>query len=112
MSAGRTRHGSTPIGRSRNPNCAKGCAKSIRRYGSSVRETPVDGALLTAMLAEALGKPAGDVAAQTERAAAGLLSGYDPARPLTRLECALLIDAVADPFHAAEVDIYGNYKRK
>ena len=25
---------------------------------------------------------------------------------------ALLIDAVADPFHAAEVDIYGNYKRK
>ena len=79
---------------------------------SSVRETPVDGALLTAMLAEALGKPAGDVAARTERAAAGLLSGYDPARPLTRLECALLIDAVADPFHAAEVDIYGNYKRK
>ena len=79
---------------------------------SSVRETPVDGALLTAMLAEALGKPAGDIAAQTERAAAGLLSGYDPARPLTRLECALLIDAVADPFHAAEVDIYGNYKRK
>ena len=41
-----------------------------------------------------------------------LLSGDDPARPLTRLECALLIDAVADPFHAAEVDIYGNYKRK
>ena len=79
---------------------------------SSVRETPVDGALLTAMLAEALGKPAGDIAAQTERAAAGLLSGYDPVRPLTRLECALLIDAVADPFHAAEVDIYGNYKRK
>ena len=78
----------------------------------SVLETPVDGALLTAMLAEALGKPAGDVAARTERAAAGLLSGYDPARPLTRLECALLIDAVADPFHAAEVDIYGNYKRK
>ena len=95
MSAGRTRLGSTPIGRSRNPNCA-----------------PVDGALLTAMLAEALGKPAGDIAAQTERAAAGLLSGYDPARPLTRLECALLIDAMADPFHAAEVDIYGNYKRK
>ena len=62
----------------------------------SVLETPVDGALLTAMLAEALGKPA----------------GYDPARPLTRLECALLIDAVADPFHADEVDIYGNYKRK
>ncbi|MDY4090086.1 FAD-dependent oxidoreductase, partial [Alistipes finegoldii] len=78
----------------------------------SVLETPVDGALLTAMLAEALGKPAGDVAARTERAAAGLLSGYDPVRPLTRLECALLIDAVADPFHAAEVDIYGNYKRK
>ena len=78
----------------------------------SVLETPVDGALLTAMLAEALGKPAGDVAARTERAAAGLLSGYDPARPLTRLECALLIDAVADPFHAAEGDIYGNYKRK
>jgi len=59
-----------------------------------------------------VGRPGGGVAAGAERAAAGLLSGYDPARPLTRLECALLIDAVADPFHAAEVDIYGNYKRK
>ena len=31
---------------------------------------------------------------------------------LGQVDSALLIDAVADPFHAAEVDIYGNYKRK
>ena len=54
----------------------------------SVLETPVDGALLTAMLAEALGKPAGDVAARTERAAAGLLSGYDPSAHAARMRAA------------------------
>lgn len=33
-------------------------------------------------------------------------------RPLTRLECAILIDRVADPFHSIDVDLQGNLIHK
>lgn len=68
---------------------------------------PVSGDMLAALLGEALGKTCAD---EVHRTAAGQLLGYDPARPLTRLECAQLIDAVADPFHRIEVDIHGTVK--
>lgn len=71
------------------------------------RTAPVDGKRLAALLSEALGA---DVADELHRTAGRLLADYDPARPLTRLECALLIDAVADPFHRIDVDIHGNIK--
>ena len=41
--------------------------------------------------------------------AAGMLADYDAARPLTRIECAQIIDALADPFRSVGIDIYGNY---
>ena len=44
--------------------------------------------------------------------AAEMLPDYAPARALTRLECARLIDAVADPFHTIDVDIHGNPKNR
>jgi len=85
----------------------------------SVLETPVDGALrpAAARSVRAATSPAGLPSASASIAvrsapSTGVSRTEDPARPLARLECALLIDAVADPFHAAEVDIYGNYKRK
>ncbi len=34
---------------------------------------------------------------------------FDTNRPLTRGECAVIIDRFADPFNNAEVDIFGNY---
>ena len=66
----------------------------------------VNGTRLAAMLSEALGK---DTAAAVHEKAAGLLADYDAARPLTRIECAQIIDALADPFHSVGIDIYGNY---
>ena len=66
----------------------------------------VNGTRLAAMLSEALGK---DTAAAVHEKAAGLLADYDAARPLTRIECALIIDALADPFRSVGIDIYGNY---
>ena len=66
--------------------------------------TAVCGRSLAAMLSEALG------ADQTEAlrsSAAELIQGYDDTRRLTRLECAQLIDAVADPFHRFDVAIDG-----
>lgn len=70
--------------------------------------TAVCGRSLAAMLSEALGSDA--TAAIGEKAAA-LLEGYDAERPLTRLECAQLIDAVADPFHSFGVAIDGRFLR-
>ena len=69
--------------------------------------TPVSGNMLAALLGEALGKTCAD---EVHRTAAEQLPDYDPVRPLTRLECAQLIDAVADPFHRVEVDIHGTVK--
>ena len=66
----------------------------------------VNGTRLAAMLSEALGK---DTAAAVHEKAAGLLADYDAARPLTRIECAQIIDALADPFRSVRIDIYGNY---
>lgn len=66
----------------------------------------VNGTRLAAMLSEALGK---DTAAAVHEKAAGLLADYDAARPLTRIECAQIIDALADPFRSVGIDIYGNY---
>ena len=57
----------------------------------------VNGTRLAAMLSEALGK---DTAAAVHEKAAGLLADYDAARPLTRIECAQIIDALADPFRS------------
>lgn len=37
------------------------------------------------------------------------LTDYDENRPLTRLECAVVIDAVCDPFNKIQVDVNGNY---
>ena len=66
----------------------------------------VNGTRLAAMLSEALGK---DTAAAVHEKAAGMLADYDAARPLTRIECAQIIDALADPFRSVGIDIYGNY---
>lgn len=38
------------------------------------------------------------------------LGEFDVDRALTRIECALLIDDILDPFTTIEIDIYGNYK--
>lgn len=67
----------------------------------------VTGERLARLLGEALG---GETAALTLRIAAEQLPAFDASRPLTRLECALLIDAAADPFHRLEVDLHGNFK--
>ncbi|MCM1301738.1 MAG: FAD-dependent oxidoreductase [Bacteroides cellulosilyticus] len=67
----------------------------------------VTGERLAALLDEALGEP---TAEQLHRTATDVIPSYDAARPLTRLECAQLIDAVADPFHRTEVDLQGNFK--
>lgn len=70
---------------------------------------PVDGERLARMLCEALGEPLSE---RFHRTAAEMLPDYAPARALTRLECARLIDAVADPFHTIDVDIHGNPKNR
>lgn len=82
--------------------------RGLREFYPAVAEssdtTAVCGRSLAAMLSEALG------ADQTEalrNSAAELLQGYDDTRRLTRLECAQLIDAVADPFHRFDVAIDG-----
>lgn len=86
--------------------------KGLREVYPAVAEssdtTSVCGRSLTAMLSEALGS---DATAAVGENAATLLEGYDAERPLTRLECALLIDAVADPFHRFEVAIDGRFLR-
>ena len=69
---------------------------------------PVSGRRLAALLGEALGTELSD---GLHRRAEALVPSYDPARPLTRLECAQLIDAVADPFHRIDIDIHGNLKK-
>lgn len=74
---------------------------------SSETVDAVNGGALAAMLAEALGKPAAEIAAAISNK-----DVYDASRPLTRLECAVLIDAVADPFGTVQIDIQGNYNRK
>ncbi|MEG2369529.1 MAG: FAD-dependent oxidoreductase [Alistipes sp.] len=73
-------------------------------------QTPVDRARLTALLAEALKCPQSEMAERVNKFCATEPINNDLSHPLTRLECALLIDALADPFHQIEVDIYGNYK--
>ena len=65
----------------------------------SEEPAPVCGASLAAMLAEAVACDAAQIEA---------LVG-DMQHPLTRLECAVAVDAVADPFHAVPVDICGRY---
>ncbi len=70
----------------------------------SAEETPVTGERLGELLGEALGR---DCCGETDRTARRLIGHYDPQKTLTRLECALLIDAVADPFHRLEVDLEG-----
>lgn len=86
--------------------------KGLREVYPAVAEssdtTAVCGRSLSAMLSEALGS---DATAAVGENAAALLEGYDAERPLTRLECALLIDAVADPFHRFEVAIDGRFLR-
>lgn len=86
--------------------------KGLREVYPAVAEssdtTSVCGRSLTAMLSEALGS---DATAAVGENAAALLEEYDAERPLTRLECALLIDAVADPFHRFEVAIDGRFLR-
>jgi len=72
----------------------------------------VDVLELTAMLAEALGRPVDELSRAISRTISALLPDRLAAQPLTRLDCALLIDAVADPFHTVAVDIYGNYIHK
>lgn len=42
----------------------------------------------------------------------GLLPASDPARPLTRLECAVVIDALLDPFRTVPVAIDGHYSHE
>ncbi len=37
------------------------------------------------------------------------LNNYEPARSLTRLECAVVIDSLLNPFHRVDIDIYGDY---
>ena len=61
--------------------------------------TPVCGDSLAAMLAEAVACDAAQIEAQVD----------DMQHPLTRVACAVAIDAVADPFHAVAVDIRGRY---
>ena len=39
------------------------------------------------------------------------LTDYNPQRTLTRLECAVVIDAKADPFNKMDVNIKGEYIR-
>lgn len=63
----------------------------------------VTGERLALLLAEALDGVAGETARRTVMEMVSDLS-----RPLTRLECARLIDAAADPFHRIEVDLHGN----
>lgn len=86
--------------------------KGLREVYPAVAEssdtTAVCGRSLSAMLSEALGS---DATAAVGENAATLLEGYDAERPLTRLECALLIDAVADPFHRFEVAVDGRFLR-
>lgn len=86
--------------------------KGLREVYPAVAEssdtTSVCGRSLTAMLSEALGS---DATAAVGENAAALLEEYDVERPLTRLECALLIDAVADPFHRFEVAVDGRFLR-
>lgn len=68
---------------------------------------PVTGERLAVMLGEALGD---ETARSVHRIAAEAIPSYDPARQLTRLECAQIIDAAADPFHSVEIDLHGNFK--
>lgn len=83
----------------------RGLREVYPSVGESADTTSVTGARLAAMLTEALGE---DMPAAVDRAGGELLTDYDAARPLTRLECALLIDAAADPFRL-EVGIDGRF---
>lgn len=61
---------------------------------------------LLARAAEAAGRtlPAGEAAAQWETLGLG---AFDPSRAVTRIEFAVLLDALLDPFHAVGVDLTG-----
>ncbi len=59
---------------------------------------------LAAMLGEALGSEAAE---RTRSAVRELLPDATSSHALTRLECAVVIDAAADPFHSIEVDLHG-----
>ena len=78
-----------------------GC-RGVFRYDGRLRSEPLGDALRGAWR---------DATAAVGEKAAALLEGYDAERPLTRLECAQLIDAVADPFHSFGVAIDGRFLR-
>ncbi len=65
---------------------------------------------LEAMIAQGASADVSKIEAEVKEAwsAAGL-TPIEGSRPLTRLECAIVIDAVLDPFNSCEVDIYGSF---
>ncbi|WP_418982478.1 FAD-dependent oxidoreductase [Alistipes sp.] len=65
---------------------------------------------LAALLAPATGQtPEALLQAIQSRWSELLPAAFDAARPLTRLECAVVIDALADPFRTVPVGIDGHY---
>ncbi len=65
---------------------------------------------LTAMIAQCSSSDQSDIEAQVIKAwgEAGF-ADVDPTGSLSRIECAVVIDAVLDPFNSYEVDIQGNF---
>ena len=70
-----------------------------------------DAGFVSTLIAKAEGKDIKEIAAAVEAALkAAFGKDYNGSSVLTRLECAVAIDAVADPFGKYDVDIYGNLK--
>lgn len=89
---------------------AAGLRELYPSVGNDSGEGSVNGEALAGLLARATGREFTAVVADVDNAGRSLLEVYGAARPLTRIECAVIIDAVADPFHTVDMDIQGNYK--
>lgn len=83
--------------------------QGLRTVYPSVAPTDAEAAVTVRSLAAQLAPAAGCSPDEALGRIRCLLPEADPERPLTRLECAVAIDALLDPFHTVPVGIDGHY---
>lgn len=89
---------------------SRGLREVYPRLAPILSEEAVTAHSLAAMLAPAMGETPDALLQAIERRWSDLLpAAFEADRPLTRLECAVVIDSLADPFRTAPVGIDGRY---